>query len=195
MIEKLLTLSPEKNEIQVTAFNQTNQITSIPAVLHLTCQDEISKKPSLYIVAVGINKYRDGALRLKYSVPDAISICRAFEKQSRTIFGAVNVERIFDKNVTMKGIQAVFDRITPRIKTQDVFVFYVAGHGVTQEGRYHLIPHDFRYRNETSVLESGINQDHIQAWLASVPARKSLVLLDTCDSGSFTKSKKGSGLL
>jgi uncharacterized caspase-like protein len=38
------------------------------------------------------------------------------------------------------------------------------------------------------VRRDAINQEHLQRWLATVPARKSLVLIDTCESGSFSQS-------
>jgi len=38
------------------------------------------------------------------------------------------------------------------------------------------------------VRHSAITQDHLQRWLATVPARKSVILIDTCESGSFSQS-------
>jgi uncharacterized caspase-like protein len=70
-----------------------------------------------------------------------------------------------------------------------MFIFYLAGHGVTLDGRYYFLPRDFRYTNDDAVRTNAVNQDHFQRWLAEVPARKSLVLIDTCESGSFSQSK------
>ncbi|MFC1856713.1 caspase family protein [Thermodesulfobacteriota bacterium] len=188
-LKQLLTLSPGENLIQVTANERTNEVTSMPVQLILNCGDEISKNPSLYLVTIGINKYRDGSLRLNYSVPDAKSIGAAFGQHSRSIFEKIVIEQVFDENATLKGIEAAFNKVRPQVQTQDVFVFYMAGHGVTQNGRYHFLPHDFRYRNEESIAKSGITQDHLQKWLATIKARKSLVLMDTCNSGAFTKAQ------
>lgn len=188
-VKKRLTLSPGENVIQVTASNNSNEITSVPAVLNLTCRDEISQNPSLYLLTVGINKYRDGSLRLNYSVPDAQSISKIFDLRSKAIFEKVIIEQVLDENASMEGIQAAFEKIGRQAQTHDVFVFYVAGHGVAQEGRYYLLPYDFRFRNEKSIRQKGITQEHIQKWLASIRARKSLVLMDTCNSGAFTQAK------
>ncbi len=70
----------------------------------------------------------------------------------------------------------------------DVFVVYFAGHGVTLDGQYYFLPYDLIYKNDDAVRHNGINQDHLQNWLARVPARRSLVLLDTCESGSFLQA-------
>jgi uncharacterized caspase-like protein len=71
---------------------------------------------------------------------------------------------------------------------QDVFILYLAGHGVTLDGRYYFLPQDFRYYNDDALRTNAVNQDHLQQWLANIPARKSLVLIDTCESGSFQQS-------
>ena len=65
---------------------------------------------------------------------------------------------------------------------------YLAGHGITLDGRYHFIPQELRYTNEDAVRHNAITQNHLQRWLASVPARKSVILIDTCESGSFSQS-------
>jgi hypothetical protein len=65
-------------------------------------------------------------------------------------------------------------------------VLFMAGHGKTQDGRYYFLPQDFRYVDESSIAAAGIDQDRFQAWLAQIPARKSVLLYDTCDSGTLT---------
>jgi hypothetical protein len=188
-IQRLLTLSPGENVIEVVAGDAEGRVASDPAILHLTCRDEISETPVLYLLSVGINQYRDGALRLTYSVPDARSISEAIHNRSKPLFQKIVIEQVFDSDVTLAGLEVAFDRLSGRVQTQDVFVFYVAGHGVAQEGRYYLLPYDFRYRSEASIRENGITQNQLQKWLAAIPARKSLVLLDTCNSGAFTQGK------
>jgi len=183
---QLLTLSPGENLIQVTAYSRTNEVSSLPAEIRLRCRDEISERPSLYLLTVGIDRYRDGALRLKYSVPDAKSVAEAFRTSSASVFERIVIEQIFDEEVTLTGIDAAFARLQTRVQTHDVFVLYIAGHGVARDGRYHLLPYDFRYRSDESITRDGITQEHLQKWLAGVQARKSLVLLDTCNSGAFT---------
>ena len=46
--------------------------------------------------------------------------------------------------------------------------------------------HEAVYAHIDQNLDSHL--EHLQRWLAGVPARKSLVLIDTCESGSFSQS-------
>ncbi len=186
---KLITLSPGENIIKITAYNAKNEITSTSRALALTLKDEISSKPTLHLLTIAINSYRDKSLWLKYSVPDAESIASAFQNYSHAIFTDISKTHLFDNGVTYKGIDNIFRLLATKVQPNDVFVLYLAGHGITLDGRYHFLPYDFRYRNEDSIRNDAINQDHFQEWLSRIKARKSLVLMDTCNSGSFTKAQ------
>jgi uncharacterized caspase-like protein len=144
--------------------------------------------PKLHLLVVGINSYRDKALRLKYAVQDGQAILESVRRAGAPLFGEVTVTRLFDDQVTIKGLEQAFIAIKETITPQDVFILYIAGHGVTLDGRYYFLPYDFRYYNDEAVRKNAINQDHLQNWLADIPARKSLVLIDTCESGSFSRS-------
>ena len=43
---------------------------------------------------------------------------------------------------------------------------------------------------DAAVVKQGIAQEEWQAWLARIPARKSVLLFDTCESGSLTGEGK-----
>lgn len=188
-VSKQITLSPGENLIELIAYNQSGGMASDPAKLNLNLKDAISERPSLYILAIGINKYRDKSLWLSYAVPDAIEITNQLHRAGRNIFKKINQTELHDQNATLSGIQQSFEQIAKKDQTNDVFILYLAGHGVTLDGRYHFLPADFRYRNEDSIRQTAINQDHLQKWLANLDSRKSLVLLDTCNSGSFTEAQ------
>ncbi len=148
----------------------------------------VSVSPTLHLLVVGINSYRDKALRLKYAVQDGQAIVDSIRRTGAPLFQEVRVMRLFDDQVTIDGLQQAFREVKETISPQDVFVLYLAGHGVTLDGRYYFLPYDFRYYNDEAVRSNAINQDHLQDWLAEIPARKSLVLIDTCESGSFSQS-------
>ncbi|MBU2509966.1 caspase family protein [bacterium] len=186
---RLLTLSPGKNIVEAVVFNKDNTMSSLPAVLELVLKDDISDKPSLHILAIGINKYRDKSLWLNYAVPDVKDLTKQLEKSGRLVFDRIQTKQIFDAEATLEGLKSGFEFIAKQAKTNDVFILYMAGHGITMDGRYHFLPVDFRYRNEESIRKKAINQDHLQKWMSLIQASKSLVLLDTCNSGSFVEAQ------
>ncbi|WP_372682257.1 caspase family protein, partial [Desulfosarcina sp.] len=160
----------------------------VPVPPESPLKEDVATSPTLHLLVVGINQYRDKALRLKYAVQDGQAIVDIIRQTGAPLFHNVRVVPLFDDQVTLKGLGQAFQRIKETIVPQDVFMLYLAGHGVTLDGRYYFLPQDFRYYNEDAVRKDAINQDHLQSWLADIPARKSLVLIDTCESGSFSQS-------
>jgi WD40 repeat protein len=153
-----------------------------------TVQQAMPVSPTLHLLVMAVNRYRDRALWLNYAVPDAQALVAALRRAAAPLFSDPIITMLLDEQVTLHSLEVAFTQATARIKPQDVFVLYIAGHGVTRDGRYYFLPQDFRYNGDASVQQGTINQDHLQHWLARVPARKSLVLIDTCESGSMTHS-------
>jgi len=71
-------------------------------------------------------------------------------------------------------------------KAPDGKTLISGGHGKTMDARYYFFPQDFRYEGEQSIARRGIGQECWQEWFARIPARKSVLLFDTCESGSLT---------
>src|SRR5262249_28066451 len=142
--------------------------------------------PKLFVVSVGINDYYDSRLRLSYAVPDATAIAEGFRKAGTGLYESIDVTTVLDQDVTIANLDKTFDEIGKKARPRDVFVFFIAGHGKTKNGKYYFLPRDFRYEDDTSIEKAGMDQDKLQAWLAKIPARKSILLYDTCESGSLT---------
>jgi uncharacterized caspase-like protein len=137
---------------------------------------------------VGINRYRDRALRLRYAVADGQALVAAMRAMATPLFREITVTELVDDRATFSGFESAFREAASTVAPQDVFVLYLAGHGLTVDGRYYFLPQDFRYSGDESVRQGAINHDHLQGWLARISARKSLILIDTCESGSFSQS-------
>ena len=181
----LLTLQNGENTIEAYATNSAGKIESRHAVTKISWQGNTAK-PNLYVLAVGVNKYRDRALWLNYAVPDASSIADSFRGVKGNLYQNVSVTTVFDDEVTSSGISAVFNSLAGKVSADDVFIFYLSGHGTTHaDGDYYFIPVDFRFRNAESVLESAVSKHFITEQLSKIKAQKTLVMLDTCNSGAF----------
>jgi WD40 repeat protein len=209
MLTKSFVLTPGTNTITVVTYTRDNDVASPPAVrtVQLTTAPTavassatpvttppaqntplLSTQPALSMLVVGINQYRDKALWLRYAVPDGQDLAASVRHAAAPLVREVKVTTLFDEQATTAELEAAFARVASQTSSNDIFVLYLAGHGVTLDGHYHFIPQDFRYTNQDAVRQQAITQDHLQRWLASVPARKSVILIDTCESGSFSQS-------
>ena len=144
---------------------------------------------TLHLLAVGITAYRDGALRrgVSFAAGDA----RAF-RDILTAAGRSATARVAEP-ILLTNEQATGDRIrqelqaiAQRVRPADLFVLYLAGHGVSNDkGEYVFLPVDLIYRNSESLASGGLGGDELRTLLARIPSSKSVVVLDTCSSGSF----------
>jgi WD40 repeat protein len=186
--DRTFPLGPGDNAIEVVAYNAKGLLASAPA--HVTIHwdgPSGAPAPRLFVLAIGINDYYDSRLRLNYAVPDAKSLSSALAVAGRNLFPVVRVATAVDEEATRDHIQSVFAKLVGEMKPSDVFLFFIVGHGATIDGRYYFLPYDFRYEDENSVRDKAINQDQLQAWFSTIPAKKSMLIFDTCESGSMTQ--------
>lgn len=180
-----LSLQNGENIIEAYAMNSAGKIESRKASTKITWRGA-TQKPSLYVLSVGVNDYRDRNLRLDYAVPDASAMAESFRVAKGKLYDAVNITTVLNADVTAEGISAAFDAVSQKVSADDVFVLYISGHGMTHtDGDYYFIPVDFRYRNSDSIPQEGISKRFITENLSKIKAQKTLVILDTCNSGSF----------
>lgn len=156
-----------------------------------------SEPTTLHLLAVGITAYRDGALRqgVRFAAGDA----RAFH-DALTVAGRSSTARVAkpvlltDEDATASRIRQELQAMAQRVRPADLFVLYLAGHGVSNEkGEYVFLPVDLVYRNSEALASGGLGGDELRTLLARIPSSKSVVVLDTCSSGSFGLSGRSLG--
>lgn len=207
-VERTLALDPGENQIEVIAYEGRNLLASPPARVTIRYEGPVDTvKPNLHILAIGINAYTDkgwtppGASGpvsfppLKLAIADAQAFADELQNAAEGLYGEVRITQAFDAGATAAGLQGIIERISAGINPRDTFVLYAAAHGISESGRYYLIPQDYQGGSDPQALKSrAIGQDHLQDWIANlVKAKKALILLDTCESGAlvagYTKSR------
>jgi uncharacterized caspase-like protein len=76
------------------------------------------------------------------------------------------------------------------IAADDVFVFYVASHGTVADQdlanrEYFLIPSNMGLTSDEALHRDAISQADLRQLIASIPATKKVLLLDTCQAGAL----------
>jgi uncharacterized caspase-like protein len=153
----------------------------------------IAAAPRLFVLAAGSDNYADQRFRLQYSVPDAKAMAQALVDSGKGLYASVEVKVMSDAEVVTDKLDAAFAELSGKIQPTDVFVLYLAGHGKTVDGRYYFVPQNFAVDGEATAVKidaavraQGISQEQWQRWFAAIPARKSVILFDTCESGTLT---------
>jgi WD40 repeat protein len=186
-VTKRLWLEPGENLIEVVAYNRSNAIAADPASIKVQWFSSGSEDaPTLHVLTVGVNDYWDSRLQLTYAKPDADAVATAFRQAGKDLYKSVKVRELVDAEVNNDSLDKTFAELSSEVRPRDVFVFFLAGHGKTVDGHYYFIPQNFRYSGEDSIVEQGIGQEKWQGWFSMIAARKSILLYDTCESGSLT---------
>lgn len=189
-----VTLQNGSNTLEAFALNGAGLVESVRSSTQVAWKGA-TEKPDLYVLTVAINRYRDKSLWLNYAVPDAEAVAIGFQKQESGLYRNVHVAKLTDANVTKEGLSVKFSHLSERVRADDVFVFYISGHGTTyDDGDYYYLPYDFRYTSKDSIPGGGISKKDLTDNLSKIKAGKTLVMLDTCNSGAFLSDVGKRGL-
>jgi uncharacterized caspase-like protein len=141
--------------------------------------DKPAPWPNLYVLAVGINVYKNPALRLRCAANDARELAQTFAARSKNLY---NVETLVltDGQATREGILRGLGRLKDRMRAQDLAVIYFACHSDKDDkGRFLLLPQDVDVHK---LSQTAIPGEMLKSILAGLPGRV-LLLLDACHSG------------
>jgi hypothetical protein len=191
-VKQTLALEPGENTIEVVAYNGRNLLASLPVSATVNWNAPANQpKPKLFVVAVGINQYHDTLFRpLSFAVADAKAFGAAVKAAGQGLYADVDVAYVLDGDATAKGLEKVLTEVGARMQPRDTFIFLAAAHGKSENGRFHLIPQDYRSVSGRFVTKGTIGQEQLQDWFANrVRARHGLILLDTCESGALVESR------
>ncbi|HYM27386.1 MAG TPA: caspase family protein, partial [Steroidobacteraceae bacterium] len=93
------------------------------------------------------------------------------------------------KATTKSAITSAFARYRS-IEPGDVFVFYVASHGTVAGAdlasrQYFLIPSNVDAITDDAIRRDALSEADLKQLIASIPATRKLLLLDTCHAGAM----------
>lgn len=178
-------LEPGMNKIQVLAVTAAGATgtASVDVLRETLTGGAQPAKPSCYFLGIGIAKYEDKSLNLKFPADDARDLAAAFRRQEGKLFAKVESKVITEKPVP-RDIKRGLNWLRQSVTKGDLAVVFVSAHGWPQ-GReeYYLAPYDFR-TEEPSV--TGFSKEELETELRKLPC-KVLVVLDACYSGKVVK--------
>lgn len=149
------------------------------------------REASLYVLTVGINRYRNPALNLNYAEPDAKGIADFFRQAGTELFRTVDVSGCYNEEATRSGIISKLQQLQ-NTRPQDAVLIYLAGHGESLADKWYFLPHELVYpEREEEVKAKGISSDELSEFIRDIKAQKILVLIDACKSGALLVAFRG----
>ncbi|MGB8399023.1 caspase family protein [Bradyrhizobium sp.] len=191
IVTETLKLVPGKvNVVNVTAYNHAGLVATPPFKISIDkFGTTATERPRMFVLALGVNRYRIEGYQLNYAANDAESFAKALKIVGSTLFAEVKTTTLTDEQVSEAGISSAINDIAREAKTGDVFVLFLGGHGRSIAGRYYYYPQTLDFAAHQSVEKNAIDQDKWDGWLRQIPALKSLLVIDTCEGDAFRGSR------
>jgi hypothetical protein len=148
----------------------------------ISIQSEPAQKPAIQEKRVALiigNGSYVGANPLRNPPNDARSMSAALRQ-----IGFDVIERIDLNTREMK--RAVID-FGNKLRSNDVGLFYYAGHGVQSNGKNYLIPVDAEIEKEADITVDGVDLDTVMAQIEGAKNRLNIVILDACRNDFSTR--------
>lgn len=175
-----------KNQLRAIAFNADNSMQSTDALHEITAGFASIHKPALHALVVGIDKYENSKLELKYAVADAELFATALADKARGLFETITIKKLLTPVETSNtAITQAVRAMQKQARPEDLFVFYIASHATVDDGEYFLITANVGLTSTERLKTSALRQDTLKELLANVPATKKLIVLDTCNAGKL----------
>jgi len=146
--------------------------------------DATGKTSVCYVMAVGINQYKNPRMTLNYARPDAESFEKLMGTQAESLYKHVEVAALFDGDANRAAILHQLDLWAARINPEDVFIFYYAGHGSMVDDRFFFVPTESARLYDLAALQrDAIEASVLQEKFRNIHALKQLIVMDACQSG------------
>jgi len=139
-------------------------------------------KPTLYLLSIGVSKYKNSDYNLEVADKDAKSIVEIFKKQEGKIFKKVVVKELINQDATKDNILDALEWIERETTQRDMVIIFVAGHGINDDkGNYYYMAYD---SDVEKLRRSALRWIEIKDTLSDLPS-KVILMVDTCHSGNI----------
>lgn len=142
---------------------------------------DFDPRPTLYVLAIGVSRYRDNALRLQFPAKDAGDFAETFRTRASGLYRKVVVKQLTDDTARRDDVLDGLEWIRREVTSRDVALVFLAGHGVNDsDGVYYYLPQDVELDR---LKRTGVIFTEIRNTLAALPG-KAIFFVDTCHAGN-----------
>jgi uncharacterized caspase-like protein len=144
---------------------------------------------------VGISRYANTSINLKYASEDARSLYRALTNRDLgpAAFRPDDIMLLLDEDATVSAINTGLRDFLQKARENDFVLFYFAGHGAPDPNRLqdlYLLAHD---TDPNNIAGTGLLMSQVRDAISQIHARDVLVLSDACHSAGIANSSGSRG--
>jgi len=152
-------------------------------------------KPVLWLVAVGISKYKNSGYDLEFGKSDAKAFVQIVQRKAQKLYERIEVSAFHDSATSAKALTAALGRVGKQAAPEDVFIFYYSGHGVADDsGIFWFVMHDVLHMYRSEELPGvALSFLVLQQFSKKIRARKQLIVIDACQAGAAVELASARG--
>jgi len=186
-----LELSPGENLITILARNRYAQANPV----NIRVKRRVKKieelfKPELYLLAVGVSRYKEPDYRLRYARADAEAVVKTFRRMEGKLFRKVHVRLLVDEEATKDNLLDALDWLDREATQHDVVVVFLAGHGENDKrGNYYFLTYEMDPERLRRTAIRWVEFEDLVTGLNS----KVLFFVDTCRAGNIYTARRALG--
>lgn len=173
-----LKLSTGTNTIRVVAEDEAG-LESFPESHEVELQREYT--PRIYFVGVGVSKYQDTTMNLRYADVDVRRMAEYFSWRFKD---RVMIDMLLNEHVTADNLVALKKRLA-QTNEDDYVIVAFSGHGVlNRKMDFYFATHDIDFGQPE---KAGFSYAQMEALTDNLPARRKLMLIDACHGGEVDR--------
>jgi len=169
------------NVLQAEAYNAANTMRSVSPIARIAANLPPTIRSSLHAVVVGIQEFKNPIFNLKYPAADAQLFADTLSKYSGKLFENVDIKLLITPaDTTRDGLVTALKDMQTAVGPNDLFVFYVAGHGVTDDAEFYLVTSNVGSASTEHLKADALSKEELTVLVANIHATKKLMVIDTC---------------
>lgn len=184
-----IALDPGRNVIEARAWDGALRLYGTSAPLTFEAPGEAAGEGRLFVLAIGVDEYRNKDLRLNFAGADARRFAAEFAEAARPLYREVIPTVLLDRDATRDGVIAALERLGREVGPNDTFLMYLAGHGVRAEpdDRFLFLPQDVEDASSWEALRRvAVTDETLVSLVSRIRARNGFLFIDTCFAGQIT---------
>lgn len=154
---------------------------------------DLGKLTDKWALVIGISKFRDAANNLKYAAKDAQDLSDFLQDPKRGRFQPDHVKAITGKEASLAGVKAGLNWLARKAQPSDLVLVFIASHGTPRSkdtvGQLnYILTNDSNTADDDTLYGSSLPMVEVSEVIRSrIPARRTVVILDTCHSEGATR--------
>lgn len=103
-----------------------------------------SIKPTIWALGIGVSRYRNPSINLRFAANDAQVLLQEITIRTRDLYSEVFTKVLVDEEATRENIILAMHQFLGQASKGDVVFIFIAGHGVQHRatGSYYFLTHD-----------------------------------------------------